>query len=67
MVWKWILFTHIFPKDILSIIASNELQPTDENEDQVINWCGTALAIGASISLKFALALIHSDDQSTSD
>ncbi|KAJ8441406.1 LOW QUALITY PROTEIN: hypothetical protein Cgig2_002365 [Carnegiea gigantea] len=52
--WKWELFAHCLPEATLKIIASNELQPREENEDQLV-WTGLS---HGNFSLKSAIAII---------
>ena len=52
--WKQDLFAHCLPDDALKIIAFNELQPKEDNEDQMA-YNG---ASHANFYMKSALAII---------
>ncbi|KAJ8449185.1 hypothetical protein Cgig2_027187 [Carnegiea gigantea] len=61
--WQWDLFAHVLPGDILSTIASYELQPSNDSEDQLV-WNSSS---HGDFTLKFALAHIQNRDQSARD
>ncbi|KAJ8448033.1 hypothetical protein Cgig2_028909 [Carnegiea gigantea] len=61
--WQWDLFAHVLPGDILSTIASYELQPSNDSEDQLV-WNSSS---HGGFTLKSALARIQNRDQSARD
>ncbi|KAJ8428721.1 LOW QUALITY PROTEIN: hypothetical protein Cgig2_020942 [Carnegiea gigantea] len=61
--WKWDLFAHCLPDDALKIIASNELQPEEDNEDQMV-WNGFS---HGNFCLKSTLAIIRKEAENDRD
>ena len=55
--WKWELFAHLLPNNILRIISSFELMHGEEWEDHLV-WDG---ASSREFSIKSALTLIRED------